>query len=143
MFGSVLVNESKSFIQSQGGLSQTYLVSVIPSLGMNNYLGGNDYSGPSPVSVNVAINALQVPKPARMIVFCTSKSEAVGKKYRGFYYVMPPVNPNYNDDGTSKNYGYISARYNGNAVAAFLDGHVETLRFSDLTNKTYWMKTAQ
>ena len=143
MYGSVLVNESKSFVESQGGLSQTYLVSVIPSLGMNNYLGGNDSSGPSSANINVAVNALQVPKPGKMIVFCTSRSEAVGKKYRGFYYVMPPTSSKYNDDTSSKSTGYISARYNNNAVAAFLDGHVEVLQFSDLTNKAYWIKTSQ
>jgi len=143
MYGSVLVNESKSFIESQGGLSQSYLVSVIPSLGMNNYLGGNDSSGPSATSSNVAVNALQIPKPGRMIVFCTSRSEAVGKKYRGFYYVMPPTLTKYDDNSSARSTGFVSARYSDNAVAAFLDGHVETIPYSDLTNKALWMKTAQ
>lgn len=143
MYGSVLVNESETFVKSQGGLSQTYLVSVIPSLGMNNYLGGNDYSGPSAVNVNVAVNALQVPRPSKMIVFITSRSEAVGKKYRGFYYVMPPTTPSYNDESSAKSTGYISARYNSNAVAAFLDGHIEVIQFKELTNKAYWLKNSQ
>jgi prepilin-type N-terminal cleavage/methylation domain-containing protein/prepilin-type processing-associated H-X9-DG protein len=143
MYGSVLVNESESFIRSQGGLSQAYLVSVIPSLGMNNYLGGNDSSGPTYNNTNVAINSLQVPKHSKMIVFITTRSEAVGRKYRGFYYAMPPTSSKYNDNATAKSTGYISARYNNNAVAVFLDGHVEVLPYSDLTNKAYWMKTAQ
>jgi len=43
--GGTHVNESRSFIQSQGGISQTYLVSVLPSVGLNaNFIGGNDYT---------------------------------------------------------------------------------------------------
>lgn len=149
--GGTHVNESKSFIQSQGGISQTYLVSVLPSVGLNaNYIGGNDYT--SFASLNkkglVATKLVQVPKPGNTVAFVTTRSEAVGKRYRGFYYADAPFYPGkwvtkYDDLSNPKATGYVSARYNGNAVVAFLDGHVVIMSYAELNDMKLWSPLSQ
>ena len=144
--GGTHVNESKSFIVSQGGISQAYLVSVLPSVGLNaNFIGGNDYT--SFASLNkkglVATRLVQVPQPGNTVAFVTTRSEAVGKRYRGFYYADAPAYPGkwaikYDDLSNPKSTGYVSARYNGNAIAAFLDGHVSIMPYTALNNMKLW-----
>ena len=149
-YGATHVNEMASFIKSQGGLSQTYLVSVIPSLGMNAaFVGGNDYNGIAMQKKGyVATSMNQVSFPSKMAVFVSSRSEAVGKKYRGFYYVDSPVYPvkwsaKYDDMSSSKSTGYVSARYNDCAVVSFLDRHVSAMTYNELKDMRYWSKDAQ
>ena len=144
--GGTHVNEAKDFITSQGGISQAYLVSVLPSVGLNaNFIGGNDYT--SFASLNkkglVATRLVQLPQPGLTIAFVTTRSEAVGKRYRGFYYADAPAYPGkwaikYDDLSNPKASGYVSARYNGNAVAAFLDGHVSIMPYTELNNMKLW-----
>ena len=144
--GGTHVNEAKVFITSQGGVSQTYLVSVLPSVGLNaNFIGGNDYT--SFASLNkkglVVTRLVQVPQPALTVAFVSTRSEAVGKRYRGFYYADAPAYPGkwaikYDDLSNPRASGYVSARYNGNAVAAFLDGHVSIMPYTELNNMKLW-----
>jgi len=144
--GGTHVNESKSFITSQGGITQSYLVSVLPSVGLNaNFIGGNDYTSFSSLNKKglVATRLVQVPKPGNTIAFVTTRSEAVGKRYRGFYYVDAPAYPGkwatkYDDLSNPKATGYVSARYNGNAVVAFLDGHVTIMLYNQLNDMKLW-----
>ena len=150
-FSSTHVNEVKSYIESQGGISQAYLVSVMPSIGLNaNFIGGNDYTSFSVLNRKglVATKLIQVSKPASTVTFVTSRSEAIGKKYRGFYYVDSPTYPSkwavkYNDLGNPRTTGYVSARYNENAVVAFLDGHVSVTPYKDLNDMRLWAPEAQ
>ena len=150
-FDGTHVNEAKSYIESQGGISQAYLVSVIPSIGLNaNFIGGNDYTSFSALNKRglVATKLIQVPKPASTVTFVTSRSEAIGRKYRGFYYVDSPSYPSkwavkYNDLSNPKTTGYVSARYNENAVVAFLDGHVSVTSYKDLNDMRLWAPEAQ
>ena len=139
------VNEIESYIKSQGGLSQTYLVSVIPSFGQNLFLGGNDYEGSSYLKRGfVAINANQVPKPSQLIAFVSSRSVAVGKKYEGFYYVDYPKSfAKYNPKSNPKTTGNISARYDGNAVVAYLGGNIAVINYNDLKDARLWSIEAQ
>lgn len=144
--GGTHVNEAKTFIASQGGISQTYLVSVLPSVGLNaNFIGGNDYTSFESLNKKglVATRLVQVPKPGNTVAFVTTRSEAVGKRYRGFYYADAPAYPGrwaikYDDLSSPKNTGYVSARYNGNAVVAFLDGHVIIMPYNQLSDMKLW-----
>lgn len=136
-YSTTHVNESEATIKAAGGLSQTYLVSVIPSFGLSIYCGGNDYEGPG-IKNNVAFNYNQVSKPSRFIAFVSSRSMAVGKRYEGFYYVDIPKSFKYDSKGNPKSSGYISARYNQHAVVAFLGGNVQIMPFTELTNKVLW-----
>lgn len=133
------INSVKSYIENKGGLSQTYLISVIPSLGLNILCGGNDYES-NRSKLAVASRAVQVAKPSMFVAFVSARSQAVGEKFEGFYYVEPPTGATrYNSRSSPKSTGYISARYKDNAVVAFLGGNVALIPYSDLvTNKTYW-----
>lgn len=137
-YNTTHVNEMQSYIESQGGLSQTYLVSVIPSFGLSLYCGGNDYEGGKTKAV-IATYAVQVNKPTQFIAFVSSRSMAVGKKYEGFYYVeQPKGSSKYDSKSSPKSTGYVSARYNANAIVAFLGGNVSLVKYSDLLNTNYW-----
>lgn len=136
-YGTTHVNDIESYIMSQGGLSQTYLVSVIPSFGLSLYCGGNDYEGKAQHPVAKNIN--QVQKPGQFIAFVSSRSVAIGKRYEGFYYVDIPRSQKYDSKGNPKSSGNISARYSEHAVVAFLGGNVSVLQYKDLaSNKTFW-----
>jgi len=138
-YSSTHVNDIESYIKSQGGLTQTYLVSVIPSFGLSLNCGGNDYEG-SKIKTFIATHANQVAKPSQFIAFVSSRSMAVGKRYEGFYYVeQPKSSAIYDHKSNPKSSGYISARYNSQAVVAFLGGNVSVIPYNDLvTNKTYF-----
>lgn len=135
-YNTTHVNDIETYIKSQGGLSQTYLVSVIPSFGLSLYCGGNDYEGRA--QHPIATNVNQVQKPSQFIAFVSSRSSAIGKRYEGFYYVDVPRSPRYNSKGNPKSSGNISARYNENAIVAFLGGNASLIKYSDLLDKKYW-----
>jgi len=143
-YNTTHINDIELYIRSKGGLSQAYLVSVIPSFGLNLLCGGNDYES-SKNKLTVATRAVQVAKPSLFVAFVSSRSQAIGEKFEGFYYVEPPtVNPRYSKSSSPKSTGYISARYNDKAVVAFLGGNVQVVPYSDLvTNKTYWSVEGQ
>lgn len=144
-YSTTHVNEIEYYIKSQGGLSQTYLVSVIPSFGLNIFVGGNDYEGSSYFKKGyVASNINQVTKPSQLITFVSSRSIAVGKRYEGFYYVDYPKSwQKYNSKSNPKSTGNISARYNENAVVAFLGGNVSVMNYNDLKDGRLWSIEAQ
>ena len=133
------VNAMETYIKNKGGLSQTYLVSVIPSFGLSISCGGNDYEG-SKYKVSPASNVVQVTKPSQFISFVSSRSAAINEKFEGFYYVAKPAMSVWDSKSAPKSTGYISARYNKQAVVAFLGGNVSVVNFSELTNSMYWDK---
>lgn len=135
-YNTTHVNDIELYIKSQGGLSQTYLVSVIPSFGLSLYCGGNDYEGKAQHSIATNIN--QVQKPSQFIAFVSSRSTAIGKRYEGFYYVDVPRSLKYDSKGNPKSSGNISARYNEHAIVAFLGGNVALIDYKDLLDKKYW-----
>ena len=135
-YSTTHVNDIESYIKSQGGLSQTYLVSVIPSFGLSLYCGGNDYEGRAQHPIATNIN--QVQKPSQFITFVSSRSTAIGKRYEGFYYVDIPRSQKYDSKGNPKSSGNISARYNEQAVVAFLGGNVSLVLYSELLKTNYW-----
>jgi type II secretory pathway pseudopilin PulG len=137
-YGCTLVNEAARYIKKQGGLTQTYLVSVLPSFGLNIYLGGNDYEGMQ-YQNRIASSLVQVTRPSQTIAFVSSRSMAVGERFEGFYYVDVPKNKSkYDPRSNPKSTGYISARYSGNAIVAFLNGNVSILEYHELTDSKKW-----
>lgn len=144
-YSTTHVNDIESYIKSQGGLSQTYLVSVIPSFGLSLFVGGNDYEGSSYFKKGyVAFNINQVLKPSQLIAFVSSRSVAVGKRYEGFYYVDYPKSwQKYSSKSNPKSTGNISARYNGDVVVAFLGGNVSVINYNDLKDGRLWSIEAQ
>lgn len=133
------VNDMELTIKAAGGISQRYLVSVIPSFGLNIYCGGNDYEGAS-LKNNTANVYVQVNKPSQFVAFVSSRSAAMGKKYEGFYYVDIPRATKWSKDSSPKSTGYVSARYNSQAIVAFLGGNVAVMDYTELTKTNYWTK---
>jgi len=133
------VNSMETYIKNKGGLSQTYLVSVIPSFGLSMSCGGNDYEG-SKYKVSPASNIVQVAKPSQFIAFASSRSTAMNEKFEGFYYILKPSISVWDSRSAPRSTGYISARYNKQAAVAFLGGNVSMINFSELTNSVYWDK---
>lgn len=136
------INDMEAYIKSKGGLSQTYLVSVIPSFGLSIGCGGNDYEG-SKYKVLPVISAAQVTKPSQFIAFVSSRSTAMNQmneKFEGFYYIVKPTMSIWDSRSSPRSTGFISARYNKQAVVSFLGGNVSMVNFSDLTNIVYWEK---
>jgi hypothetical protein len=134
-YSTTHVNDIERYIRSKGGLSQTYLVSVMPSFGLNINCGGNDYENKS---TNVAYTYVQASKPSQFVAFVSSRSSAAGEKYEGFYYTEVPKLSIYTSSSSPKSTGYVSARYNSKAVVAFLGGNVSVMNYSDLTNTNLW-----
>lgn len=138
-YNTTHVNEVGTYIKEQGGLSQTYLVSVIPSFGLNVNCGGNDYES-SRIQISAAEYISQITKPSQYIAFVSSRSIAVGKRFEGFYYVAKPTISVWDARSNPRLTGYISARHNRQAVVAFLGGNISLVEYSKLTNSVFWEK---
>jgi prepilin-type N-terminal cleavage/methylation domain-containing protein len=151
LYGTVLVNEVEDYIQQIGGLDSTYMVSVIPSLGMNaGFVGGQDYEEDlrSLQTRGLCVQrAVQSASPSKLIVFISSKSEMMGKKYKGFYYSTSPLYPSawpsqFQDSIDPSETGYVDPRFGGKAVVACLAGNVEELSYQELKDMRRWANEA-
>ena len=67
----------------------------------------------------------------------------------GYEYVIPPNGPRgqwstakWTKDSDPSSYGYVAARFDGKAVAAFLDGSVRVMSLDDLRDMRFWSKNA-
>jgi len=149
LYGSALVNQQMKLIQDLGGLGQTYMVSAVPSFGLNaGFVGGNDYDEKlrKLEASGQCITRLNQATPS-VIAFVSARSQAIGQNYEGFYYVTSPTYPTawskqYDPKGNPKASGYVSARYDQQAVVARLDGGVEVLSFDELKDMRRWSKDA-
>jgi len=148
MEGTILVNRNEAqIIQKMGptGSMYDYGLSVFPALGINRYLvGGNVGSGGG---VEYAAECIQTSGQAEksVIVFVSGGSEEVD----GYEYVIPPNGPRgqwsnaaWTKDSDSSNYGHVGARFDGKAVAAFLDGSVKAMSIDELRDMRLWSKNA-
>ena len=151
LYGTVLVNETEDYIRRTGGLDSTYMVSVIPSLGMNaGFVGGQDYEEnlKSLQSRGFCVQrASQSVSPAKLIVFISSESEMMGEKYKGFYYATSPLYPSpwaaeFSESADPLQSGNVDARFGGKAVVACLGGNVEVLSYQELKDMRRWCNEA-
>lgn len=121
-------------ITSQSEL--TYLVSLVPSLGINGvYVGGDESSPMNPFNPRAAakygdfcvLRINQAVKPSQLIVFSSAvyNDVRIGGKQQGYFKVEYP----------DRN---VDFRYNGKAVVACLDGHVELLTREEMRDMRRW-----
>jgi prepilin-type N-terminal cleavage/methylation domain-containing protein len=119
-----------------------YLVSVYTPLGMNtSFVGGHFGSGGLVDAGNrrtpagtVVQNLHQAAKPSQLIVFASAFNTQDGRKPGNFYVVPPKLR-----SGDANN---VDFRWNGKAVVACLDGHVEMLDRQQLTDMRRWSNRA-
>jgi prepilin-type processing-associated H-X9-DG protein len=114
----------------------TYMVSLIPSLGVNGVYVGRDESSPmNPFNPRAAarygdfcvMRLNQAVKPSQLIVFASAQYKEPGEPepHRGYFRIQYP----------DQN---VDFRYNDKAVVAFLDGHVELLTKEEMRDMRRW-----
>jgi len=148
MDGTILVNRNEAqIIQIMGssGTMYDYGLSVFPAFGINRYLVGGRVS--SSGSIEYPSECIQTVAQAEKspIVFISAGTTDVD----GYEYVIPPNGPSgqwsmakWTKDSDPGNYGYVAARFDGKAVAAFLDGSVRVMILDDLRDMRLWSKNA-
>ena len=141
--------------------SYRYVVSLYPSLGMNiEFVGGSVFNGLgfSPqvrrMFGNFYITRLEDPaRPSHLMSFTSAHAPTTTSEYQlpeGHYRLQPPsltrrnwdeaYDPTTEDPGN--NAGFVSLRWDGKAVSLMLDGHAESLGFTELDDMTRWCDLA-
>lgn len=143
--------------------SQSYAVSVSPTMGMNVFYAGGDDSGNSgqgikPTQANFsrfgkfALTAFsEAAKPAAQIVFASARMRGEqGEIIPGYHMVQAPnvvgrlwTSEAFSSGQDPARHGYVDFRYDGKAVVAHLDGHVEVLDEPALRDMRRWSNLAR
>lgn len=132
--GGVWVNKLASQI-SDGDPYRDYMVSLVPTLGMNiTYVGGDSRNVQLPGRCVTRLN--RAAQPSKLIAFASAQYEDPNYgKLDGYFEVRPPSGASSSDAG-------LVTRYGGKAVAVMLDGHVEALDMEQLKDMRRWCDEA-
>lgn len=132
--GGVWVNKLASQIPESDPY-RDYLVSLVPTLGMNMaYVGGDIRNIQAPGRCMTRMN--RVAQPSKLIAFASGQYEDPNYgKLDGYFEVRPPT-------GNSSSAAGLSTRYGGKAVAVMLDGHAEALSLDQLRDMRRWCNEA-
>lgn len=131
----------------QGGSNNTnlhYMVSLVPSLGLNAYcIGGYQTSSGYLAKADCVTNLQQVNSAnvGQLIVFASAQLVQGKTTYEGNFIIKPSTMSGVTaaKDGSI---GNVQPRYNGKAVVAYFDGHVEVNKPSELMDSRKWSPTA-
>jgi len=120
----------------------SYLVSLVPSFGMNSrFVGGDESQTPNPFNRRSAprfleqggvTKMIQVHQPSRLIAFVSSQYDGSmgGGKQPGYFRALPPDR-------------HVDFRHAGDkALVVFLDGHTELLDREQLRDESLWKNQA-
>ena len=132
--GGIWVNKLASQIPDNDPY-RDYLVSLVPTLGMNiAYVGGDTRNTQLPGRCVTRIN--RATHPAGLIAFASGQYEDPNYgKLDGYFEVRPPT-------GSSSSEAGLATRYNGKAVVVTLDGHAEALTRDQLKDMRRWCDEA-
>jgi prepilin-type processing-associated H-X9-DG protein len=129
-----------------------YMVSLYPSFGINYLFVGGDVQadGEIPFQSDVALRLSQVSKPSSLLVFATSRANGPGEeRIQGFNTITPPSflgsnwsGTKYDPESSPESTGHLDLRHKDRALAAFLDGHVESLDLTALSDIRRWSMNA-
>lgn len=134
-----------------------YAVSVAPALGMNTIHVGGDYHALNPDNPRAVAaygqfcvrRLAEAVRPSQLITFASACFESGGERVPGYFRIEPPklVGSNrwpekYSEKEPPAAYGNVDFRYDGRAVAAMLDGHVEMLDFHQMNDMRRWSNVA-
>lgn len=151
MEGTILVGRNEAqIIKIMGGASgpmYDYGLSIFPAMGINRYLvGGSRLPGPEE-EIQFARECVRTTAQAdkSVLVFVSAGVDDVD----GYEYVIAPQGPagRWSGDGWTKdsapnNFGHVDARFDGKAVAVFLDGSVKALSIDELRDMRLWSRNA-
>jgi prepilin-type N-terminal cleavage/methylation domain-containing protein len=120
-----------------------YMISLIPSLGMNTvYIGGDDRKSPNPFNPRFAhrfaeqggvTRMVQVSQPSQLIAFVSAEynDSRMGGEQPGYFSVEYP----------DRN---VAFRHAGDkALVAFLDGHTELMDREQLRDERLWKNQSE
>ena len=142
-------------LRTQSRADYVYSVSVFPSLGINSYfIGGNQTEFPADAANakygggTVVTKLNQVRRPGELMMFLSARSAVSGNNAQGYYQVTPPClktrlwATNYSSLLTPNQWGFVAPRFNNHAVAALLDGHVESFNVQEMQDMRHWCNRA-
>lgn len=135
-------NVDKAFLASgqkvENPSQLAYIVSLVPTLGMNTtYLGGDERKSINPFNPRAAsrfssqggvTRMAQLHNPSKMIAFVSAfyDDSRIGGKQPGYFSVeYPDINVDFRHSGDK-------------AMVVFLDGHTELLTKEDLRDESLW-----
>lgn len=165
-FDVIYANENRTFLEQFRRLEDPtlgqYAASVYPSLGINSlFVGGDDELPPERVQDKLGdfcvLNEAQVQRPSELMVFVSARApleflptpaNAQNRIVNGFHLVKAPYLGGRNwavswdpADGPAA-WGFVHPRYTGRAVAALVDGHVDTPGLRELQDMRRWANPA-
>lgn len=150
--GSVLVNKQARF-------SDDYSMSIVPSFGINLTFVGGDFGVGSDLRPSdgnyaaygkfVVTRLPEIHSPSKLIVFASARyNDSTLGRVDGYNAIRSPFLENrrwpatYREDSQWWDYGGVHLRFDGKAVAAMADGHVELLTFEQLQDMRRWSNQA-
>jgi prepilin-type N-terminal cleavage/methylation domain-containing protein len=156
--GTVFVNRNKADIQKKAAGSPQmydYLVSAYPALGMNIFcVGGVIRFDGTTINPNECISRMANARGG-ILAFASAGAGVGQNKYHGFSYVSPPTKQadspicqvwqapeSWSEKADPQNFGWVDFRYDGKAVAAFLDGTVRMCGARELSDMRLWTHAA-
>jgi prepilin-type N-terminal cleavage/methylation domain-containing protein/prepilin-type processing-associated H-X9-DG protein len=135
--------------------SYVYAVSLYPSLGINSYfIGGNESELPAETanrqfgSSTVITRTTEARRPSDLMMFVSARSAVSGLNANGYFQVTPPYltgrkwAASWSPGQAPNQWGFVAPRYDGRAVAAMVDGHVQMLNQHELQDMRHWANTA-
>lgn len=128
---TMLLNPQKQGNPTSGS-SYHYMVSLVPSLGLNAYCLGGYRTATGVLAKRDCVSAmaqLSSGQTANIVVFVSAQMKQGNDVLEGNFIVKPP---------TMTAATNIHARHRGKAVAAYLDGHVETNTEEELKDARRW-----
>ncbi|MCI0747166.1 MAG: type II secretion system GspH family protein [Verrucomicrobia subdivision 3 bacterium] len=158
-FRAIYVNESRRFLDEAEGMSHhdfVYRASLYPSLGYNSvFLGGDEQkfnpalAAPTFGTDWLVTRTTQIRRPSEMIAFASARSRPGGTRDEfGYFVVHPPYlktrqwDASFTLSAPPEKFGYVHPRWNGRAVTAMTDGHVEALNVAEFQDMRRWCNAA-
>lgn len=153
MNGTILVNANAAQIDA----SSTYLVSCYPAFGINYIFVGGDIAADSTMTYPGECATTQGSANGSLLVFATAVGSGTASgspsgtnaQINGYCILTPPNltttmwSPNkWSGTSSPSDYGNVDARYNGKAIAGFLDGSVRVLTIDELRDMRLWSTNA-
>jgi len=150
--GSLLVNDQKR-------ITDDYHISMAPSFGLNVTFVGGDFGGGSdlqPTESNfntygkfVVTRLTEIHAPSKLVVFASARvTDSAGRVEEGYNAIKSPHwtanrwEQEYRESLPFYAFGNVHPRFDGKAVCAMADGHVELLSLDDLRDMRRWSNQA-
>ncbi len=149
--GTLLVNRQEK-------IRDDYEISMSPSFGINLTFVGGDFGGGSDLVPSEATFARhgrfavtrmsEIHQPSKLLVFASARITSGDRTMPGYNAIKSPRlhadrwAATYTESGPYWDFGAVHPRFDGRAVCAMADGHVELLTIDDLRDMRRWSNQA-